>query len=101
MKKFDIITEADAPVLERGTTVELASGGHITPLARDTLRERRIAVVEEDRVSADEAKAIVAAWLATPLRDPNAIRQLAKIKDLERSAAQGPARSVAGGGTPE
>jgi ribose 5-phosphate isomerase B len=53
MKKFDIITEADARVLERGTAVELARGGHITPLARDTLRERRITVTEEGRASAD------------------------------------------------
>ena len=54
MKKFDIITEADARVLERGSTVELARGGHITPLARDTLRERRITVIEEGRASADD-----------------------------------------------
>ena len=40
-------------MLERGTTVELARGGHITPLARDTLRERRVTVVEEGRASAD------------------------------------------------
>ena len=49
MKTFDIITEADARLLERGTSVALARGGHITPLARDTLRERRIAVIEEGR----------------------------------------------------
>ena len=53
MKKFDIITEADARVLDRGTTVELTRGGHITPLARDTLRERRVTVAEEGRASAD------------------------------------------------
>lgn len=45
MKPFEIITESDARVLEYGSTVELAPGGHITPLARDTLRERRITVV--------------------------------------------------------
>ena len=42
---FDIITEADARLIERGSTVELAKGGHVTPLAADTLRERRITVV--------------------------------------------------------
>src|SRR5215212_1832351 len=42
---FQIITEADARVIERGATVELAKGGHITPLAADTLRERRVTVV--------------------------------------------------------
>lgn len=44
MRTFTIITEADARVLERGSTVTLASGGHITPLAKDTLRERKIVV---------------------------------------------------------
>jgi len=42
---FDIIAEADARTIERGATVELAKGGHITPLAADTLRERRVTVV--------------------------------------------------------
>ena len=45
MKAFDIITEADARVLEIGTTVELAKGGVVTPLAKDTLAARRITVV--------------------------------------------------------
>jgi ribose 5-phosphate isomerase B len=45
MKAYDIITEADARVIDYGATVELTAGGHITPLARDTLRERRITVV--------------------------------------------------------
>ena len=44
-KVFQIITEADARILERGATVELAKGGHVTPLAADTLRERRVTVV--------------------------------------------------------
>jgi len=55
MKRFDIITESDARVLPQGEPVMLAKGGHVTPLAQDTLRERRIAVVVEGRVSADEA----------------------------------------------
>lgn len=42
---FQIITEADARLIERGATVELAKGGHVTPLAADTLRERRVTVV--------------------------------------------------------
>jgi ribose 5-phosphate isomerase B len=42
---FEIITESDARGIERGTTVELAKGGHVTPLAADTLRERRVTVV--------------------------------------------------------
>jgi ribose 5-phosphate isomerase B len=42
-----MITEADARVLEYGSTVVLVGGGHITPLALDTLKARRIAVVRE------------------------------------------------------
>jgi ribose 5-phosphate isomerase B len=55
MKKFEIITEADARVLARGETVELTRGGHITPLAADTLKERRITVVRDGQVSAGDA----------------------------------------------
>lgn len=45
VRKFEIITEADARIIEVGATVELAQGGHVTPLAQDTLRERRVIVV--------------------------------------------------------
>jgi ribose 5-phosphate isomerase B len=45
VKRFDIITEADARMLENGATVELAAGGLVTPLARDTLAARRVTVV--------------------------------------------------------
>src|SRR2546427_10107354 len=55
MKKFEIITETDARVLARGETVTLARGGHITPLAQDTLKERRITVVRDGQPSADGA----------------------------------------------
>jgi ribose 5-phosphate isomerase B len=47
MKRFQLISERDARVLEYGSTVALVAGGHVTPLARDTLRERRISVVRE------------------------------------------------------
>jgi ribose 5-phosphate isomerase B len=47
MKRFQMITEADARLLDYGSTVRLVDGGHITPLAHDTLRARRIAVVRE------------------------------------------------------
>jgi ribose 5-phosphate isomerase B len=43
--RFDIITEADARRLDVGSVVELAPGGHVTPLAQDTLRARRVTVV--------------------------------------------------------
>jgi len=55
MRKFEIITETDARVLPLGDSVMLARRGHITPLAQDTLRERRITVVHEGMTSADEA----------------------------------------------
>src|SRR5262245_63482019 len=42
-----MVTEADARVLDYGSTIVLVSGGHITPLAHDTLRARRITVVRE------------------------------------------------------
>ena len=54
MKTFDIITEADARVLQRGETVTLSRRGHVTPLALDTLRERRITVVREGSASAED-----------------------------------------------
>jgi len=45
VKRFDIITEADARAIDVGATVELARGGHVTPLARDTLTARRVTVI--------------------------------------------------------
>ncbi len=45
MLRFDIITEADARRLDYGASVELSAGGHVTPLARDTLAARRVTVV--------------------------------------------------------
>ena len=42
-----MVTEADARVLESGSTIVLVAGGHITPLAQDTLKARRISVVRE------------------------------------------------------
>jgi ribose 5-phosphate isomerase B len=51
--RFDIITEADARRIEYGTTVELSPGGHVTPLARDTLNARRVSVVAAGSVDPD------------------------------------------------
>ena len=47
MKRFQMITEADARVIEYGTSVTLVAGGHITPLAADTLKARRVSVIRE------------------------------------------------------
>lgn len=48
MKRFDFITESDARSLAIGSTVALARGGHVTPLAGDTLRARRVTVLRDD-----------------------------------------------------
>ena len=45
VRTFQLITEADARQLEPGSTVELERGGHVTPLAKDTLAARRVTVV--------------------------------------------------------
>jgi ribose 5-phosphate isomerase B len=47
VKRFNIVTEADARVLEYGSTIVLVAGGHVTPLAQDTLKARRITVVAD------------------------------------------------------
>jgi ribose 5-phosphate isomerase B len=47
MKRFQMITEADARVIEYGSTVMLVAGGHVTPLAADTLKARRVSVIRE------------------------------------------------------
>jgi ribose 5-phosphate isomerase B len=61
MKRFDIITEADARVLEVGETIALRKGGHVTPLAADTLKAKRVTVIAEDLVDrGDEQLAPVA-----------------------------------------
>jgi len=57
-KRFDIITEADARTLGRGETVTVSRFGHVTPLAADTLRERKVTVVR-DGETADDAAALV------------------------------------------
>jgi ribose 5-phosphate isomerase B len=56
-----MITEADARALDYGSTVVLVAGGHVTPLALDTLRARRVTVVRDgtDPDAADLAPASV------------------------------------------
>jgi ribose 5-phosphate isomerase B len=53
VRRFSLISETDARQIEPGSTVELEAGGHVTPLARDTLRERRVTVVRAGTVDAD------------------------------------------------
>jgi ribose 5-phosphate isomerase B len=71
MKSFEMITESDARVLAPGETVMLARGGHITPLAQDTLRERRVVVVREGSTAPDDRT----------LAPPSTIRTVAIASD--------------------
>jgi ribose 5-phosphate isomerase B len=59
MQHFDIITEADARTLDVGSTVELAAGGHVTPLAKDTLAARRVTVIGAGSRDAGAAASLV------------------------------------------
>jgi ribose 5-phosphate isomerase B len=72
VRRFDIITETDARQIEYGATVELNPGGHVTPLARDTLSARRVTVVPAGSV--DPA-------LPPDLAPPADIRRLAIASD--------------------
>lgn len=45
LRTFGLIGEAEARQIEPGSTVELEKGGHVTPLAWDTLRARHVTVV--------------------------------------------------------
>jgi ribose 5-phosphate isomerase B len=58
MMRFSLITETDARRLAPGDTVELLPGGHITPLARDTLRDLRITVVRAGLLDDEIAKLV-------------------------------------------
>ena len=65
VRRFALISEIEARQMETGSTVELEKGGHVTPLAWDTLRARRVTVVPVGTVDAtlpgDLAPAAVAA----------------------------------------
>ncbi len=52
IERFELISEADAQRIPEGATVELAPGGIVTPLARETLAARRITVVAAGSVDA-------------------------------------------------
>ena len=52
VRRFQLISEADARQIEPGATVELEAGGQVTPLAWDTLRARRVTVAPAGTVDA-------------------------------------------------
>ncbi len=60
MQRFSLITEADARRLAPGSTVELEPGGHVTPLAHDTLRALGVKVVPAGTNEAEAAAAALA-----------------------------------------
>jgi ribose 5-phosphate isomerase B len=67
-RRFALISEAEARQIEAGTTVELERGGHVTPLAWDTLRANRVTVVPAGSV------------------DPTLPPDLAPVADIRRVA---------------
>jgi ribose 5-phosphate isomerase B len=82
MKRFQMITEADARTLDYGSTIVLVAGGHITPLAHDTLKARRISVVREGTdtdaeslAPAADIRTVALAGDHTAVALKNAIRQ--------------------------
>jgi ribose 5-phosphate isomerase B len=86
MKSYDIITEADARSLEPGTTVTLNRGGHVTPLAADTLRARRVTVLSDmptvDDSSLAPASAIARVGLGS---DHSGVKLKAVLRDSLRT----------------
>ena len=60
MTRYDMLTETIARTLERGSTVTMARGGHVTPLALDTLRERRVTLLRDGELGDSEGLAPVA-----------------------------------------
>lgn len=86
MKQFDIITEADARVLEPGSTVELAATGIITPLAQDTLRDRRIEVIRAGgTVPSDSLAPVADVRIVTLGSDHTGVRLRNHLRQLLRS----------------
>jgi ribose 5-phosphate isomerase B len=85
MKTFDIITESDARILEIGATVSLKAGGHITPLAADTLRERRIVVLSGVAEASLDGLAPIADIKALAIgSDHSGVALKAKLRDYLR-----------------
>ncbi|MGE0392233.1 MAG: RpiB/LacA/LacB family sugar-phosphate isomerase [Vicinamibacterales bacterium] len=85
MKRFDIITETDARVLDPGSTVELAANGIITPLAQDTLRARRVDVVRVGAtVAADSLAPVADVRIVTLGSDHTGVRLRNHLRQLLR-----------------
>ena len=86
MKRFELLTEADARTIEIGSSVTVPASGHITPLALDTLRERRVTVLR-DLPDPDAAGLMPAADIRRVAlgSDHSGVALKAKIRDDLRS----------------
>jgi ribose 5-phosphate isomerase B len=85
MKTFEIITEADARNLEVGSSVVLKPGGHVTPLAADTLKARRIAVLSAVAEASLDGLAPVADVKSVAIgSDHSGVALKAKLRDYLR-----------------
>lgn len=85
MKTFDIITESDARGLEIGSSVALKPGGHVTPLAADTLRERRVTVLSNVAEASLDGLAPVAEVRSLAIgSDHSGVALKAKLRDYLR-----------------
>ena len=90
VRVFELISEVEARSIEAGTTVELAKGGHVTPLAWDTLREKRVTVVPQGTVDstlpADLAPASPATRIAIGADHTGVALKAALIDHLRKQA---------------
>jgi len=90
VRTFELISEVEARSIEAGTTVELAKGGHVTPLAWDTLREKRVTVVPHGTVDstlpADLAPASPATRIAIGADHTGVALKAALIEHLRKQA---------------
>jgi ribose 5-phosphate isomerase B len=88
-RRFSIITETDARQIEPGSTVELEPRGHVTPLAWDTLRARRVTVVPagtaDPNLPADLAPAMPVTRVAIGADHTGLALKSALIEHLRRS----------------
>jgi ribose 5-phosphate isomerase B len=85
MKTFDIITEADARNLDLGSSVVLKPGGHVTPLAADTLKARRISVLSSVAEASLDGLAPVADIKSVAIgSDHSGVALKAKLRDYLR-----------------
>ena len=88
MRRYDIITEADARTLDIGSSVALNPGGTITPLAQDTLQARRIIVLRDtpDAASAELTPAAAIRRIAIG-SDHSGLSLKASLRDHLRAQA--------------